>query len=164
MSRTPRGFEIDEDLNFQKKEWFVQRIGMGLLFVSVLGAALGLTGMGGPLSRGEAGRREDAVFVEFERFVRCGATATIRLHLRGAPGDVKFWVSAPYFEHARLERVVPQPQLVSVEQSRHIYTIRSGSPEVTITLDVEHQTYGWIDASIGLVGGPSVRIGQLALF
>ncbi len=164
VSRTPHGFEIDEDLKFQRKEWFAQRIGMGLLFLFVLGAALGLTGMGGPLSRGEAGRPEEPVFVEFERFVRRGAAATIRLHLRSAPGDVRFWVAAPYFEHTRLVRIVPEPQSVSVEPGRHTYTIHSESTEMTITLDVEHQAYGWIDATLGLVGGPSVRIGQLAFF
>lgn len=59
MTRKRRDLDIDEDLNFQNKEWLVQRVGTWLLFAVVLGAALGLTGMGGPLSKGQAGRRDE---------------------------------------------------------------------------------------------------------
>ncbi len=70
MSRKDRTLDIDEDLNFQKREWFFQRVGIGILFLFVLAALLGFTGMGGPVSHGEAGERGGPVFVEFERFVR----------------------------------------------------------------------------------------------
>ncbi len=164
VSRPSRDLDIDEDLNFQQKEWRAQRIGIALLFIFVVGAALGLTGMGGPLSAGEAGRRDEPVFVEFERFVRRNAMSTIRLHLHGTPGPVRFWVSAPYFNHVRIESMAPQPQIVAVELHRHVYTIQSGSPDVTVTLEVEHQRSGKIDAAVGLVDGPFVQFSQLALF
>lgn len=164
MSRKARDLDLDEDLAFQKKEWLAQRVGIGILFALVVGAALGLTGMGGPLSHGEAGQRQDPVFVEFDRVVRRGATATIRLHLRGAPGETRFWVSAPYLEQVRVENVVPPPRHLAVDEKRHVYTIQSESSEVTIRLDVEHQTIGRMDATIGLVDGPSVHFTQLSLF
>ncbi|MEO5739376.1 MAG: hypothetical protein ABIS29_02145, partial [Vicinamibacterales bacterium] len=79
-------------------------------------------------------------------------------------GDVRFWVSAPYFEHVRIDSFAPTPELVSVESDRHVYEIRSGSSDFTVTLMIEHESMGSIDAEIGLVGGPSVRFRQLALF
>jgi hypothetical protein len=164
VTRKRRDLDIDEDVTFQQKEWRVQRIGFALLCAFVVAAALGVTGMGGPLSSGNAGRRDDPVFVEFERFVRRGAKATITLHLHSVPGPVRFWVSAPYFEHVRVESVAPQPQIVEVEQNRHVYTIQSGLPDVTVTLDVEHRTVGPLDAAVGLVDGPFVQFSQLALF
>src|SRR5688572_13697292 len=159
-----RDLEIDEDLEFQQKEWRAQRIGFALLISFVLAALLGVTGMGGPLSHATAGDRSAAVFVEFERFVRRGAMSTIRLHLRANPGAVRFWVSAPYFEHVRVESVMPQPEIVSADAQRHVYTIRSGSPEVIVTLEIEHQSVGRIDVAVGLVDGPSVQFSQRALF
>jgi hypothetical protein len=164
VTRKRRDLDIDEDLNFQNKEWHVQRVGTWLLFAVVLGAALGLTGMGGPLSKGEAGRRDEPVFVEFERFVRRGATSTIVLHLHSAPGAVSFWVSAPYLAHVRIDSVAPRPERVAVEQGRHVYTIQSGSSDVAITLVMEHLRMGTIDAAVGLVDGPSVQFSQVALF
>lgn len=164
MTKKARSLEIDEDLTFQKKEWFFQRIGMALLVLLVVAALLGFTGMGGPMSRGEAGEPGGPVRAEYERYVRRGGLSTLKLHLRTAPGDVRFWVSAPYFEHVRIHSVAPTPELVSVETERHVYLIRSGSPDVTVTLQVEHESAGTLDAEVGLVGGPSVRFSQLAIF
>jgi hypothetical protein len=164
VTKKRRDLEIEEDLAFQQKEWRAQRIGFTLLVSFVLAAFLGVTGVGGPLSKGTAGQETGPVYVEFERFVRRGAVSTITLHLHSAPGAVRFWVSAPYFEHVRVEGVAPQPQLVSVESNRHVYTIHTGSHDVTVTLDVEHQSVGKVDAAVGLVDGPSVQFSQRALF
>lgn len=159
------GLEIDEDLAFQVKEWRAQRVGIALLFLFVLGALLGLTGMGGPLSHGEAGDRDGAVRIEYERVVRRGTIATVTLHLRtSAPEDFHFWVSAPYVEQVKIESIAPQPQTVSVAPGRHVFTIRSGSPEVTVVIEMQHKTIGRIQAEVGLVGGPSARFSQVSLF
>jgi hypothetical protein len=160
-----RTLEIDEDVAFQRREWFWQRIGMALLSLLVVGALLGLTGSGGPLSHGEAGDPDGAVRVEYERVVRRGARATVKLRLRSsAPGAIQFWVSAPYFEHVKIDTVVPHPVGVSFEQDRYVYTLRAGSAEATVTMHPEHLTIGWIEAELGIVGGPSARFSQVSLF
>jgi len=159
-----RSIEIDEDLKFQKKEWFYQRIGMAGLVLIVLAALLGFTGMGGPFSHGDVGDPSGPLHVEYERYVRRGGLSTLTLHLHTSPGDVRFWVSAPYFEYVRIDSVAPTPEMVSVDAGRHVYLIRSSSPDVTVTLKVEHESAGTLDAEVGLVGGPSVRFSQLAIF
>ena len=160
-----RTIEIDEDIAFQRREWFWQRIGIAVLSLLVIGALLGLTGAGGPLSHGEAGDPDGAVHVEYERFVRRGARATLTVHLRsGAAGAIQFWIAAPYFDHVQINTVVPQPDVVSFEQGRHVYTIRTGSAGATVTIHPEHRTIGRVEGEIGLVGGPSVRFRQVSLF
>jgi len=159
-----RDLQIERDPEFQEKEWRAQRIGIRLLALLVAAAAAGLTGMGGPLNDAEAGRQGDPVFVEFERVVRQGATSTITVHLHHAPGVVKFWVSAPYLENVRIASINPEPERVVVEQSRQVYEVQAGSADVEITFVIEHVTVGRLDAEIGLVDGPSVRLGQWALF
>ena len=116
-------------------------------------------------SHGEAGDRNGALHVEYERVVRRGTSATLSLHLRSrAPGNVRFWVSAPYLQEVTIEGFVPQPEIVSVEQERHVYAIPAGSSEVTVTLEVEHKTIGRIHAEVGLIDGPSIRFTQVSLF
>lgn len=160
-----RSLQIDEDIEFQRKEWFAQRVGIALLSLFVFGALLGLTGVGGPLSRGQAGERNGAIYVEYERFVRRGAMSTITLHLRSNPtNDMRFWVAAPYFEHARIKTIVPEPELFSADEARYVYTIRTGLPEVTITLEIEHKTIGTIEGEVGVIGGPSLRFTQISIF
>ena len=111
MSRKARTLEIEEDLQFQRKEWFYQRFGVALLLVLVIAAAIGVTGMGGPMSHAEAGEREGPLFVEYERFVRRGAKARMQLHFRSdPPGFIQFWVSAPYLEDVIVDSVAPVPR------------------------------------------------------
>ena len=69
MSKQPRTLDIDEDIHFQRKEWTFQRIGVAMLFLIVLAALLGLTGMGGPASHAEAGERDGPLFVEIRKLV-----------------------------------------------------------------------------------------------
>jgi hypothetical protein len=165
MSRKTRSIEIDEDLPFQRKEWFAQRIGIAFVGAFVIAALLGLTGMGGPLNRASAGEEGSPLHVEYERFVRRGAKATMRLHFHSdPPGFIQFWVSAPYLEDVIVDSVAPLPQTVTVEESRHVYTIRAGSPDVTVTVQMEHQTFGKLEGEVGIVGGASVRVTQLSLF
>jgi hypothetical protein len=160
-----RTLEIEEDIDFQRKEWMAQRIGLGVLSLFVFGALIGLTGVSGPLTDGEAGDRLGSIHLEYDRVVRRGAQETLTLHLRtSAPGDIQFWVSSSYFEHVTVERVVPQPSHELLEHERHVYTIHAGSPEITVMVDVQHNTIGRVDAEIGIVSGPSVRFTQWSLF
>jgi hypothetical protein len=162
---TKRTIQIDEDLDFQRREWLGQRIGVTVVLLLVFAALLGFTGAGGPMSHGEAGERGDSLYVEYDRFVRRGAIATMKVHLRsGADGQVQFWVSAPYHEDIRVDTVTPVPASVSVDQSRHVYTIHRTSGDVTVVLKVEHKTMGRIHAEVGLVGGPTARFSQISLF
>jgi hypothetical protein len=164
VSRESRTLEIDEDLQFQRKEWLFQRVGIGALFLFVLAALLGFTGMGGPMSRAEAGERGGAIHVEYQRIVRRGSRSPMKLHLRGAPGEVRFWIGVPYVGSVRVDSVAPAPESVSVETGRHVYLIHAGSREITVTVEVEHEAAGRLQGEVGIVGGPSVRFSQLVMF
>ena len=164
MPNKKRTLQIDEDIDFQRKEWRWQRAGIVLMFLVVIGALLGLTGIGGPLSRAEAADPSGAVHLEYERFVRRGARATITLHLGGSGGERRLWVTAPYFRNVVVESVAPIPRTVSVEQDRHVYTFDASGSIVTVILHVEHTSVGRIEGEVGLAGGPSVRFSQWSFF
>jgi hypothetical protein len=164
VSRKARTIDIDEDLGFQRKEWFAQRVGITALSLFVLAALLGFTGAGGMLNHGTAGQR-GGVYIEYDRFVRRGAMTTMTLHFHNdPPGFIQFWVSAPYLADVRVDSVAPLPQTVTVEASRHLYTIRAASPDVSVTIEMEHMKWGTLEGEVGIVGGPSARFSQIALF
>jgi hypothetical protein len=165
MSRQAPALEIDEDAGFQRREWRLQRIGAALLGTFVIAAALGVTGMGGPVSRAEAGERGGPLFVEYSRVVRRGAKARMTLHIRGdSSGFIRFWLSAPYLEQVLVESVAPVPETATVESARRVYTIRAASPDVAVTVEMEHQTFGRRTGEVAIVGGGTVTIRQLSLF
>jgi len=160
-----RTIELDDDLAFQRKEWFGQRIGIAVLSLFVIAALLGLTGSGGVLSHATAGERDGAVYVEYDRVVRRGAKATMTLHFHSEPpGFIQFWISAPYLADVQIDSVSPVPQTVTVEESRLVYTIRAASPDVAVTLEVEHKRWGRHEGEVGIVGGPSARFRQISVF
>ena len=131
----------------------------------VLAALLGLTGAGGALNDGTAVSDSGDVRVEYDRIVRRSATTSMTLHLHSdPPGFIQFWVSAPYLEAVDIESVTPMPQTVTVEDSRHVYTIRAASPDVVVTVTLEHKTWGRLNAEVGIVGRDSARFSQVAVF
>jgi hypothetical protein len=157
------GLQIEEDPEFQQKEWLAQRVGLALLAVFVIVAVLGLTGAGGFLSKGTAG--DSAVLlVEYERIVRRGAHSTIQLHVRRRSPEVRFWLSSSYLEYVQIAGVFPEPELISEEPGRFVYTVKGLSQDALVTLDVAHQSFGRIEAEVGLEGGPSLRFTQWAWF
>jgi hypothetical protein len=165
VSKKTRTLEIDEDLAFQRKEWFAQRVGIAALSLFVVAALLGLTGAGGVLSHATAGEPGRALSVEYERFVRRGAMSTMTLRIHSdPPGFIQFWVSAPYLARVRVDSVAPMPQTVTLEQARHVYTIRAASADVAVTIEMEHMAWGKLEGEVGIVGGPSERFSQISLF
>jgi hypothetical protein len=160
-----RTIQLDDDLAFQRKEWLGQRIGIAVLSLFVIAALLGLTGSGGVLSHATAGERGGAVYVEYERFVRRGADATMTLRFHSdPPGFIQFWIAAPYLAHVQIESVSPVPQSVTVEESRLVYTIRAASPDIEVTLHMVHKTWGRHEGEVGIVAGPSARFSQISVF
>jgi hypothetical protein len=103
-----RALEIDEDMAFQRKEWLAQRLGVVLLFVFVLGALLGLTGMGGPLSHQVIGKPTDPVQLEYDRFVRRGGIAKVKVRLNGTSSEPRLWISSDYLDHAHIQSIDPR--------------------------------------------------------
>jgi hypothetical protein len=165
VSRKQRTLEIDADARFQTREWLAQRMGISLMALFVIAALLGLTGAGGVLNDGTAVSGSGDVRVEYDRIVRRSATTSMTLHLHSdPPGFIQFWVSAPYLEAVDIESVAPTPQTVTVEDSRHVYTIRAASPDVAVTVTLLHKTWGRLNGEVGIVGRDSARFGQVAVF
>ena len=165
MSRRRRTLEIDDDARFQTREWHAQRVGIALMALFVLAAMLGLTGAGGVLNDGTAASDSGNVRIEYDRVVRRSASSSMKLRLHNdPPGFIQFWVAAPYLDAVHIESVTPVPQTVTVEAARHVYTIRAASPDVSVTVTLEHRTWGRLEGEVGIVGGDSVRFSQIAVF
>lgn len=165
VSKKRRTLEIDDDVRFQTREWHAQRVGIVLVGLFVLAAVLGLTGAGGVLNDATAVSDSGNVRIEYDRVVRRSASASMTLRFHSdPPGFIQFWVSAPYFDAVHIESVTPAPQTVTVEGARHVYTIRAASPDVAVTVTLEHKTWGRLEGEVGIIGGDSARFSQVAVF
>jgi hypothetical protein len=170
MADAGKGLEIDEDIAFQRREWRWQRIGRWILTALVLMAALGLFG-NGPLSHATAGSADDAIRMEFERFIRVGATDRMVLHVRleAGPGaaPIEVRLARAYFDGVRIHAITPPP--LGIEVGPADVVVRFARPTgitgtATIVFEVEPLGIGRLRGTVRLPSRPPLSFSQFAFF
>ena len=167
MPDTSGGLQINQDMEFQRREWRAQRAGWFALCAFVLAALLGLFG-GGPLSHARAGAPGAPLWVEYERFVRRGAAERVSIHL-AAPSErrqaLQVRVSRGYFDGLRIERVRPEPESMTVGPDDVVLRFTGeAAGTTTIVLDVEATAIGRQVATIAADGAPPAVLTQFVYF
>jgi len=129
MSEGQRILELDENLEFQRREWQVQRIAGGVLTVFVAAAGLGLFGSG-PLSHAQAGTASAPIWVQYERFVRTGTSFRMRVQCqspeRSPHNEALLRISRAYFDSIRIDRLTPEP--ISIDLEPDVAILRFAAP------------------------------------
>jgi hypothetical protein len=169
MSKTndgPPGLEIDQDLDFQKKEWRVERIAWAALTIIVILALLGLFGTG-PLSSAIAGSDKDGLVLDYERFVRHDGEASLEIQVspdQVSEGEIELWISTGYLDEVQIENISPQPDVVRGEGDRQVYVFLAEAPNapVSISFSLSPDRMGRYSGEMGIVDGPTVSFNQLS--
>ncbi|MBX3300654.1 MAG: hypothetical protein KF693_00405 [Nitrospira sp.] len=154
--------EINEDLQFQRRMWKVERMGWSAMAILLIGALLGLFG-NGPVSWTTASG--ESLFVEYQRFGRYQAPLQLRLHLQaGLVKDdiLSFYLDRAFLADVQITRVTPKPV---VEQPisdgiRFIWSsnAKDGSMLVTVSYQPEH--IGLLTSRMGVGDAASLSIRQ----
>lgn len=94
MANTQRvgDLELDQDIDFQRRSWAVQRVGWGVMALVALAALLGLFGPG-PINNAITGSKEAPLWLEYKRFGRFQTSAMLlRVHLGPRAGAMAKYV------------------------------------------------------------------------
>jgi hypothetical protein len=158
------GLQIGEDLDFQRRDWIVQRAGWALMALAIFAAVAGLFGSG-PLSRAQLAPADGLLWIEYERFARSRAPSALRVHFaRDAVrnGQVRFWIDRAYLEEMKPERILPEPQKVEVSGERLVYefSVGSGGGPGTISFALKPEGVGVIHGRVGLEGRDGLSFRQ----
>jgi hypothetical protein len=113
-----KGIELQQDLEFQKKEWSAERWGWAVGLLLLLAALAGVFGKG-PLS--EASRQEGPLLVEWERVTRYDSPT--QMSVRVSPGQagqetIAIWMERRYYEMLEVQSISPEPSSMRVEGDR----------------------------------------------
>ena len=164
QSRRPGGIEIEQDLEFQRRSWKVQRVAWIVMLLVVIGAILGVFG-NGPLSNASAGD-SDAFRVDYQRFVRLDSPEKISFNIGPRPdSSVTLWLDREWLRNHNVNSIVPEPRETSVDRGRVLYEFMLGPSQPSkIEFDLETKGYGRIRGHAGLIGGPAISFGQLSYF
>lgn len=150
----PCTLELDTDPAFQERWWRVERVAWLAMGLIVLAALAGLTGAGGPLSRGQA--QAGAATIDYPRIARWQSAedATIRF-APDASGEVDVLLSPAVAEAFDVEAMQPDAVRASTTAEGHRLTFDlgdgRGSKSVTLSLRPDQP---------GLPAQGTVRIGD----
>lgn len=123
--------EIDEDMDFQRASWKVQRAGWVLMLLFIITGLLGLFG-NGPISSARAGDEGSTLLVEYDRFLRVHAptAAMFRIGNDAALPDstVRLWVDRSWVSAFELRAITPEPDRAETAGTRLVYVFRVVPP------------------------------------
>jgi hypothetical protein len=162
MSVDAPGLQIEQDGDFQRAEWRVQRVGWIVLAVLLALAALGLFG-NGPLSHRTV--QADGLTVTAQRFARNMTQQTLtidvgRQHVQGAEAVVL--VSRELLAAVEIQQITPTPSEVASGRDHLAFTfpVERGLG-VTVVFAVEAEEIGLVEAEVAVPDGTRVDFWQL---
>ena len=156
--------EMPEDLEFQRREWFLERVGWAVMLVVAVATLLGLFGRGW-LSHASAGDPGAALRVQYERFTRLfsNTSFTVSISPGALRGDIaRVWIDRDFLQSIQVVGMAPQPERVVAGPDRftYLFAVAPSDRAVTVTLQFQPQ-HPWRHAAwIGTPGSPPLHITQ----
>ena len=149
-----RNLEIDQDIEFQRRSWRVQRIGWIAMVILV---GLGLVGgLGsGPLSR-QVLVVPGVLHLDYKRLTRYQSPEKLIVRLQSAAisgREVGLWIDREYLDASKVETVTPPPIHVESSADRLVYFFRLARPVEPATIRL-CRTLTWALVILPLCGTP----------
>lgn len=156
--------EINEDMEFQEREWRWGRLGRALLVVIVLVSGVGLFGHG-PISWTTAAADDGSLEVSFERFGRRGGSQKLGLTAPASAAQSGQWqvdLSHDFVGSVSIDSITPQPDSVEAVAGGLRYTFTQADPTAALeaSLSLTPDTLWSASGTVGLVGGDAVAVRQ----
>ncbi len=155
-------FEINQDLQFQRRMWKAERIGWIAMAVLLAGALLGLFG-NGPMSW--ITTSNDSLIVEYQRFGRQQSALQLRVYLRAGlsnKDNLFFELNRAFVANVQVMRITPKPD---VEQPisdgiRLIWSSNAEDGSMLVTISYQPEHIGWLTPSLSVGDADSLSIRQ----
>lgn len=155
--------QVNQDLEFQARQWKVQRAGWAAMALVVLAAAVGVFG-NGPVADATARSSDGAYEVRYPRLARHRAPSTIRVTIRqgAVQGEARIAVERSYADGMQIEEVYPEPESVEAGADEFVYTFAAAAEggAMTVVFAVLYEDIGRNGGTITLEGHPPVRLSQ----
>ena len=172
--------ELEQDLEFERRQWRVQRVGWAVWALIVLLALLGLLGPG-PLSHTTVQSKSGALSAQFDRYDRAsresqmqieidpGAAVTAAVTAAGVGREIRLWIARDFVEYIRVARIEPEPPRTEVSADRYTYIFpvsdasfqqqqqqQRRQPKTTVFIHFEHDRPGRRNVRLGVAGAEEV--------
>jgi hypothetical protein len=164
MAKRVGDLELDQDLEYQQREWMAERISWVVWLLLLLAALLGILGSG-PVSNATAGSQDGPLWVEYQRLARHRSPTTIIVHTRpeiAQDGTLQLQFDQEFIGKVQIERIDPEPDQVQIGMGRITYSfqVSEGDAPLHIIYHMQLETMGSVSTPLGIVGGPEVTVSQ----
>jgi hypothetical protein len=156
--------QINEDMEFQRRSWIIQRIGWAVSALVILLAALGLFG-DGVLSDTQAGQKEGALWLEYPRFERFEDEFRIKVYANegeAKEGELRIQVDRNYLEDIEVNSISPVPDNEIQDENwiTYVFKTNGGSSPFAAYFYVIPRKAGPLSGTFQLQNGDPVRFSQ----
>ena len=157
--------EIEQDLDFQRRSWAVQRVGWIMMLLISIGGLLGVFG-GGLLANASVGG-DGELRVEYERLVRMTGSEQLEISLgQGArqSSTMSIWLDRDWLSRHKVRSILPEPDSTSVSPVRVTYHFRvdPAAGRSKVEFDLEIHAFGPMRGKVGIPGGKTVTFDQFS--
>lgn len=158
--------EIEQSMDFQRREWRVERVGWTAMALVLVAALLGFFGGAGPFTIATVAADGDAPLrLEYDRFGRFESQASLRVHVPPAAvraDTVNVWIDRSYLRGVTIDQISPTPKSVEAGPDRMTYTfaVTGASDPVEISISLTLIKIGSRKGRIGLTPGSSLEFHQ----
>jgi hypothetical protein len=156
---------IEQDLDFQNRQWRIQRWGWAVMTAIVIAALLGLTGAG-PLATASQRTADAALQIEYSRIERVQAPSELAMEVTTSGADqVAIWLANDFLDTITIESMSPEPSTTEAGAERQVF-IFAADPEATtaqVRIGFQHESAGMVSGIVGIVGGPEISFSQFVL-
>lgn len=152
---------VREDMALQRKVWRFERWGWyGLLLLVAL--TLGSLFSKGPLSEAQVHSADSQVRVEYQRFLRNGASDTLVIHLRGQPNTaLEARIEGELLQGFNVEMLQPQPLKASAAgQGVKLWVLSDADGQAVLRLNLRSDGVGRFDTQVALGAGAALQFSQ----
>jgi hypothetical protein len=156
--------DIQQNIEFQQREWVLQRIAWVVIVLILIAACLGLFGHG-LLSGATAESPGGELRVSYDRFDRRAAPSHLEIKIApgaGQDGRIELWIERAYLERAEVRTISPEPESGRADDDRFVYVFSAVDPDrpQIVTFQLVHDRFGRERGELGLIDGPSVALSQ----
>jgi hypothetical protein len=162
MADAEQELDIDQDLEFQRRDWTFERVGWIAMLLLIVGALVGLFG-DGPLSKAERVTADQSLRVEYDRFERHGNDAKLTVFVRrdsAAGAAVSLWVNDEFLRGVQLEHIEPEPVRQVSVGDRTLFDIAVAGDSARLTFAFRPKDVGSRRLELGLMGREPLSVKQ----
>lgn len=166
MARTKKigDLQINEDMEFQKRSWVIQRIGWVISAVVILLASLGLFG-NGVLSDAKAGQEDGVLWLEYPRFERFQDEFRMKVHAKegvATENEITIQLNLDYLENVEVNSISPAPdsEIKDADWITYIFKTNNQSSPFTAYFYVTAQKAGPLSGTFRVQNGEMVSFSQ----